>query len=154
MHGSIRFINQEYCFMYEIVYCSTASWDLTQKDIADILKTAHAFNAKHNITGCLLYHNREFLQILEGDKDKIQDLYSIIYEDDRHSDIIMLAEGEKVERVFKDWSMAYQELTDDDVQGIGKDLFVSNFIAFSELAEKETIPMILFWNAAKQLLRK
>jgi hypothetical protein len=140
--------------MYEIVYCSTASRDLSQKDIADILKTAHAFNNKNNITGCLLYHSREFLQILEGDKDKIQDLYSIIYEDDRHSDIIMLAEGEKVERVFKDWSMAYQELSDDDVQGIGKDLFVSNFIAFSELAEKETIPMILFWNAAKQLLRK
>ena len=140
--------------MYEIVYCSKASRDLTSKDISDILRRAHSFNSRHNITGCLLYHKHEFLQILEGDKDRIKDLYSIIYEDDRHSDVIMLAEGEKKEREFKDWSMAYQELSDDDVKGIGKDLFVSNFITFSELAKKETFPMILFWNLAKQLLQK
>ena len=64
--------------MYEIVYCSTASRDLTSEDIADILKTAHEFNAKNNITGCLLYHNHEFLQILEDEKERIQDLYSLI----------------------------------------------------------------------------
>lgn len=147
-------MNQDNCDMYEIVYCSKASRNLTSKDIQDILKTAHSFNDKYNITGCLLYHNHEFLQILEGDKERIQDLYSLIYEDDRHSDIIMLAEGEKAERTFNDWSMAYQELSDDDVQGMGKELFKSNFIAFSELAEKKTFPMILFWNSAKQLLQK
>lgn len=140
--------------MYEIVYCSKASHDLTQKDINDILKTAHDFNKRYHITGCLLYYNHEFLQILEGDKERIQDLYSLIYEDDRHTDIIMLAEGEKTERTFNDWSMAYQELSDDDIAGIGKELFKSNFIAFSELAEKKTFPMILFWNSAKQLLQK
>lgn len=140
--------------MYEIVYCSLASQDLNEDDISDILKSAHEFNSKNNITGCLLYHNREFIQILEGDKEKIQDLYSIIYQDDRHKDIIMLAEGEKEERVFNDWSMAYQELKDNDVQGIGEELFASNFIAFSELAEKKTFPMLLFWNTAKQLLQK
>ncbi len=140
--------------MYEIVYCSKASHDLTKKDIDDILKTAHGFNAKYNITGCLLYYNREFIQILEGEKERIQDLYALIYDDDRHTDIIMLAEGEKKERTFKDWSMAYQELSDDDVLGIGKELFKSNFIAFSELADKKTFPMILFWNSAKELLQK
>lgn len=152
--GILLIINQEYQKMYEIVYCSKASRDLTSKDISSILQSAHSFNSKHDITGCLLYHNHEFLQILEGDKDRIQDLYSIIYEDDRHTDVIMLAEGEKEERTFSEWSMAYQELSDEDVRGIGKELFVSNFIAFSELVKKDTFPMILFWNLAKQLLQK
>lgn len=140
--------------MYEIIYSSSASRNLTNKDIQNILTTAHKFNKKDDITGCLLYHNKEFIQILEGEREKVERLFSVIYQDDRHTDVILLAEGEKKDRVFNDFSMAYHELSDDDVQGIGKELFVSNFIAFSEVVDKPTFPMILFWNLAKQLLAK
>jgi len=140
--------------MYEIIYSSTASRDLNNDDITDILTTAHKYNAINKITGCLLYHNREFIQILEGEKEKVESLFSVIYQDDRHTDVILLAEGEKEERVFNDFSMAYHELSDDDVQGMSKELFVSNFIAFSEVVDKPTFPMMLFWSLAKQLLTK
>jgi len=37
---------------------------------------------------------------------------------------------------------------------MSKELFVSNFIAFSEVVDKPTFPMMLFWSLAKQLLTK
>lgn len=138
--------------MYEITYCSSASPLLLAEDISAILEKARDFNTKNNITGCLLYHNREFIQILEGEKETVRNLFAKIGEDDRHTNIVLLAEGGKEERVFYNWSMAYHELSKDDAQGIGKEVFVDNFITFSNLAEKRTFPTFLFWSTARQLL--
>ncbi|GHB83019.1 BLUF domain-containing protein [Persicitalea jodogahamensis] len=140
--------------MYEITYCSTASPNLREEDIAAILEEARDHNMKSEISGCLLYHNREFIQILEGGKEVVQDLYSRIAQDDRHTNIVLLAEGGKADRSFYDWSMAFYELSQDDMQGIGREVFVDNFITFSKLAEKRTFPTILFWSMARQLLEK
>ena len=140
--------------MYELIYSSLASRKLSTDDITDILKLARDFNSKNNISGCLLYHNQEFIQILEGDKKIVKDLYANIGNDDRHTNIILIAEGEKEERTFNDWNMAYHKLSDDDVQNMSRELFIDNFIAFSEMAKKPTFAMILFWNLAKQLLNK
>ena len=136
--------------MYELIYCSSSSNDLNSDDLKDILNTARTFNTKNNITGCLLYYKNEFIQILEGEKNIVQELYNNISNDKRHINTILVAEGEKVERSFDNWSMAFYELSDDDV----KDLFVDNFIAFSDIVKKPTFSTIMFWNMAKQLLRK
>ncbi|WP_373513460.1 BLUF domain-containing protein [Persicitalea sp.] len=140
--------------MYEITYCSTASPNLRAEDIADILKAARKHNVKSDISGCLLYHNQEFIQILEGEKGVVQNLYSKIAQDDRHTNIAILAEGGKEDRAFHDWSMAFHELSQDDIQGIGQEVFVDNFITFSKMVEKRTFPAILFWSMARQLLEK
>ncbi len=140
--------------MYEITYCSTAIPNIREEDISDILEKANHFNSKNDITGCLLYHNQEFIQILEGDKETLQQLYSKISRDNRHTDIILLSEGTKTERVFYDWNMAFQELSAEDAQGIGKTAFVENLLAFSSLAEKPTFPTFMFWIKVRQLLKQ
>lgn len=50
--------------MYEIIYFSSASCDLPHDDIHDILTTARRFNKRDAITGCIISHNREIIQIL------------------------------------------------------------------------------------------
>jgi hypothetical protein len=140
--------------MYEITYCSLANPDLKMESIRHILEEARDFNEKNNITGCLLYHNREFIQILEGDKETLQDLFAKIGRDSRHSDILLLAEGDKESRTFYQWSMAFHELSPEDLQGIGKEVFVDNFMTFASMAEKRTFPAMLFWSRAQQLLVK
>lgn len=140
--------------MYELVYSSTASPTLTPEDINAILETARAFNASHGITGCLLYHQGQFLQILEGEQEIIEGLYQKIHRDRRHVNLMLLTEGDKEERVFNQWSMAFHELSNDDVQNLNRQVFIDNFITFSELADKPTFPMILFWNTARQLLQR
>ncbi len=61
--------------MFQLIYHSLAKPGLTLSEIDAILAKASAFNTKNNITGCLLYHNHEFIQILEGEMDHIESLY-------------------------------------------------------------------------------
>lgn len=140
--------------MFELIYCSSAHKNLSSNDILDILNTAQEFNLKNGITGCLLYHNNEFIQILEGDENIVKKLYSNIERDRRHFNVMLLAENEKSERIFENWSMAYHEINNDDEKNIGKLLFVNNFIALSELADKPTHAVKLFWYIAKQILEE
>ena len=38
---------------FELVYCSIAASNITDKDITDILEVARKFNSENNITGLL-----------------------------------------------------------------------------------------------------
>jgi Sensors of blue-light using FAD len=138
--------------MYELIYCSMAKRHLKPEDISAILETAHKFNAKHHITGCLLFHNNEFIQILEGEKKLIKGLHTKILKDPRHFNVSVLAEGEKEQRTFTNWSMAYRELSSDEVENLSDSLFVDNLVAFSDLASKPTRAIRIFWSRAKRLL--
>jgi hypothetical protein len=137
--------------MFELVYCSIAKPDLKPEDISEILQKARDFNSKNKITGCLLFHNNEFLQILEGKKSVVQELYESIKRDVRHSHVILLEEDEKMERLFPTWSMAFHELHDSEFV---KNDFVKNFSTFSDLTKKPTHASDLFWTMAKLILAK
>lgn len=135
--------------MFELVYNSIANPNLTSEDISDILNTSRDFNSKNRITGCLLYHNNQFLQILEGDKKVVQDLFISIKRDKRHSNVNLLAEGGKKERMFSRWSMAFQEFNSD---AGAENSFINNIVVFSELADRPTQAVDLFWTIAKNMM--
>lgn len=138
--------------MYEVTYYSIAKRNITKQDINEILVSSRSFNQKNDITGCLLYYRDQFIQVLEGDKIKIMELLEKITRDNRHADVFILSEGEKDERTFSNWTMAYQELQDDDVKKIGEALFINNFLTFSSLISKPTHTIRLFWSRAQRML--
>lgn len=134
--------------MFQLVYNSEANLDLTSEDISDILNTSRDFNSRNSITGCLLYYNDEFLQILEGEKEVVQNLFSSIRRDRRHSNVMLLVEDDKNERMFSDWSMAYQEFENHDSE---KNFFLKNIAAFSMISDKPNYVIDLFWIMAKHI---
>jgi hypothetical protein len=69
--------------MYELMYHSEAMPELALQDIKAILTSARLYNSKNNITGCLLYHNHEFIQVLEGEQSKVKELFRHIEKDTR-----------------------------------------------------------------------
>jgi hypothetical protein len=140
--------------MYELVYCSLAKRSLNENDILDILNTAKAFNSKNGITGCLLYYKNEFIQILEGEKNVVRELYKNIQHDNRHSAVTLMIDDELEERKFNDWSMAYYELNNKHMDELGNSIFVENFMALSNLAQQPTLTVKLFWKMAKLLIEK
>jgi len=73
--------------MYQLIYYSVANPQLVQDDIKNILLKARTFNIAHNITGCLLYHDAIFLQILEGEEAIVKEVYHKIQQDERHTNI-------------------------------------------------------------------
>jgi hypothetical protein len=132
--------------MFELIYYSEANSNLSSDDLSDILEKSREFNLKHKITGCLLHHNKEFLQILEGEKGIIKDLYSVIKKDNRHTNILLLSEGNKKKRLFPNWSMGFQNLDNINLE---KNNFTEDIVSFSELTNKTTHDVILYWTMAK-----
>ncbi|MCM5662797.1 BLUF domain-containing protein [Galbibacter mesophilus] len=94
---------------FELCYYSTASKNLKHDDFRDILHEANKFNEKHSITGCLIYHEGYFMQLLEGNKDHVESIYQQIKLDKRHSNLKIMFTGFKSGRIFDEWSMAFIE---------------------------------------------
>ncbi len=141
--------------MFELTYCSKARQDLSEQDIVDILYVAREFNAENNVTGCLLYHGNKFIQLLEGEKAVVQGLFSRILIDKRHFNVILLNQGSKPERTFRNWSMAFNKLTNDSSKDeLGKEMFVNNFVTYSEQAELPTPTIRTFWDGALDLVEE
>ncbi len=140
--------------MYELIYYSIAAENTNELVIAQILSESRAFNSKNNITGCLLYHNNQFLQVLEGEEHVIKVLYKKIEKDKRHTDVTLMEEGEKKERHFNAWNMAYHHLTANDFNTLDRKLFIDNFSQLSDLVQKPSDAVRLFWYMSKTILQE
>lgn len=90
-----------------LTYISHAYDELTSEDIADILEKSIKNNKLWNITGILLYKNKRFFQILEGDKSYIEKIYDKIALDARHYNITILNKSKSKMRLLGNWSMAF-----------------------------------------------
>lgn len=77
---------------YAISYVSTAHIDLHEQAVDDLMIKTNEYNNGQNITGILLYNERSFFQLIEGEKKTIQHLYEKIAQDSRHQDLIKFLE--------------------------------------------------------------
>lgn len=91
--------------LYELVYVSLAADDMSADELRALADAARQRNARRGVTGLLFYHRREFVQLLEGPKAAVRELYETIFRDPRHGQLHVLWEGDIHERSFDDWSM-------------------------------------------------
>jgi len=84
-------------------------------DLEELLDHARRSNAAKGITGALVYAEGIFLQILEGDKVRVQELMAKIQRDIRHEGVIILREGEVPKAIFGSWKMAFVSATPQQV---------------------------------------
>ena len=96
--------------MYYLIYVSSATREMSNEELAEILDTARKENAKASITGMLLYKEGNFMQMLEGEKERVLDLYEKIKKDPRHKDVITVIEREAPKRTFPDWTMGFHNM--------------------------------------------
>ncbi|WP_462266005.1 BLUF domain-containing protein [Mucilaginibacter sp.] len=94
--------------MKYIVYLSTATHLMNQSELLSLLNTSRRNNQQNGLTGMLLYSEGTFIQLLEGDSERVSRTYESILSDERHKNIIKLTEGENKERQFPDWSMGFK----------------------------------------------
>jgi len=92
--------------LYNLVYCSRASDGVSDEDIASILATARRRNPAQAITGVLVCGGGLFFQWLEGPRENVRRLMTLLHADPRHRDLVELSEMEEVrERLFPTWDM-------------------------------------------------
>jgi hypothetical protein len=94
--------------LHHLIYQSTATWPMADADLATLLAQARAHNAAQGITGVLLYHDGQFVQVMEGEEAIVRPLYARICHDPRHRAVVRLADRALAQRSFGEWSMAFR----------------------------------------------
>lgn len=89
--------------MHLIVY--TSKYTGLEEEIDSVLNNicllSKRNNFKHDITGVLFYHNKRFLQIIEGNIDPLEKLMTILEHDARHKNIERLIDSSIPKRSFQ-----------------------------------------------------
>ncbi len=119
-----------------LVYVSAANPEIDSQDVENILAAAERDNPSHELTGALIFTGSLFVQLLEGQSEKLDYMMNRIIADNRHSAVIALARGSIDHRQFPSWSMAYQM-----VEGLAADELHSQ-IGWDNTVKKllDTIP--------------
>jgi Sensors of blue-light using FAD len=90
----------------QLIYTSREFRPLQAADLKRIVTRSRIRNAEDHITGFLYYSNGTFLQLLEGDADKVEATFERIADDFRHiHPKVIYRNTEATTRMFKDWSM-------------------------------------------------
>ena len=87
------------------LYASRVTTSLPAVVLDQILVQSHRNNPRRGITGLLCFTSDVFVQVLEGGRDEVCDLYNAIVRDERHSQVRLLAYEEMTERRFANWTM-------------------------------------------------
>ena len=96
--------------IFYLVYTSRATHRFTDDDLNGIIRTSQINNARHHLTGLLLYQDGRFMQLLEGDAFEVTRAYYKIMIDPRDQNVRKLIQGNKASRDFAAWSMALRDL--------------------------------------------
>jgi FAD-dependent sensor of blue light len=93
--------------LVRLMYASRAVPAVDQEELQSILRQSKANNPKLGVTGvlCACFDSRVFMQVLEGGRAAVNQLYHRIAVDPRHTDVELLAYDEISERRFAGWSM-------------------------------------------------
>jgi hypothetical protein len=92
------------------LYASRAAAGTSAAILDDILVQSRRNNPANGITGMLCVSNNVFIQVLEGGRDEVCDLYHAIVRDTRHEQLRLLAYEEITERRFGGWTMGQVNL--------------------------------------------
>ena len=92
-----------------LIYISECFIDPTQgsmiRQLSSILSASNRNNQADDITGALIFDDKWFLQVLEGDKRAIWKTFQRIAEDERHGHTLLIEMSEIKDRAFGNWWM-------------------------------------------------
>ena len=138
--------------MHSLVYRSVADDSFELPEIYSMLSNAMDYNAEHGITGCLLYHNSQFLQLLEGEKEAVEHLFHKIRKDPRHHDVVLIENEEAEGRLFNKWSMAFHDYGQNGMSSHLKLRQIDTFLNEANVFGKQSRPVLKFFSNVKEIL--
>lgn len=110
--------------MKAIVYVSKTSTPFDTSALQKLAHQAAECNAKLDITGYLWFDDGLFLQYLEGDAERLDELMARLEQDERHQMVNQAEESDVAERRFPGWNMQF--IQDGDFAGISMEKILAN----------------------------
>lgn len=104
--------------LYYLIYISKAEKLMPEADLLNILEQSRNWNHDHGLTGMLLYVEGKFeqgmegrfIQVLEGSKAEVENIFENIEYDSRHHELMILEREEIQDLNFKTWEMGFRSL--------------------------------------------
>ena len=96
--------------LVRLLYASRATDPVSSGLIDSILAQSRTHNPDSGITGILCWGGDMFMQVLEGGRAEVNQLYNRIAGDARHRDLVLLHYEEASERRFASWTMGQVNL--------------------------------------------
>lgn len=96
--------------LWRIVYISSAISRDFSADAENILQIARLENGMRDITGLLTFCDGAIFQVLEGEREDVEDTFARIQRDRRHRSVIQLLSEAIQRRDFADWEMAWLDI--------------------------------------------
>jgi len=96
--------------LVRLMYASRSSDPVSAALIESILEQSRRNNPPLGITGVLCQGGDVFMQVLEGGRTPVNQLYGEILRDGRHRDVVLLSYEEICERRFSGWTMGQVNL--------------------------------------------
>ena len=106
----------------EILYTSVIAHDQPSTVVARILATARAANAKHGITGLMVFDGMRFFEHLEGEPGAVATLMTNIAHDRRHEGLRVIYEGGLDQRRYRAFLAGYAEPDELESEAAAGDL--------------------------------
>ena len=101
--------------LHELVYNSYASTrKVEEATLRAILASSRRNNARVQVTGLLLYHGGQYVQLLEGRREAVHHIFHLIMQDTRHRNLRICWETGIRQRNFADWRMGFARRADLD----------------------------------------
>lgn len=108
-----------------IIYTSKASEPLSKRGLLDMHHESRVFNSIDNISGVLMQREGTFIQVIEGDSENVDDLFTRIQNDSRHKEIKLIQDSSAASRLFSNWAMGCVDFDEPElslIPGIRTDL--------------------------------
>jgi hypothetical protein len=96
--------------LVRLLYASRSLKPASPDVIESILAESRSHNPGLGITGILCQSGGIFMQVLEGGRLAVNQLYNQIVRDERHTDVVVLHYEEVAERRFSGWTMGQVNL--------------------------------------------
>ncbi len=96
--------------LIRLIYISAATYPPTDQELKNLLMGARERNKHNQITGLLIYKNRTFMQVLEGEQQQVHELFDKIKKDPRNNGMVKLIEQPILKRDFAQWYMGFENL--------------------------------------------
>jgi hypothetical protein len=96
--------------LVRLLYVSKAVNDDANSHTEAILASSRTHNVSKGITGILCYGGGIFLQVIEGGRAQVNELYNALVQDKRHTDVVLLHYEEITQRRFSGWTMGQVNL--------------------------------------------
>ena len=97
--------------MHQLIYLSQATRPLSAKSLRSLVEQAQQANARQYLTGALVYSNKRFIQLLEGEQAALEQAYARIRQDPRHQHLCKVAHHVIAARRFTEWPLAFRSLS-------------------------------------------